>query len=132
MIRLPPRSTRTDTLFPDTTLFRSFLSVIDTQRQSGEALSGQSSSWPEGLGKAGQTQYRQGTQLRRSNSSAETRRPTGGGNRAPAGDITEQLPRHRPRPAEAADQCGTGLKVDAKGLNKNNRHTTESGRRRTT
>src|SRR3546814_6978387 len=65
MIRLPPRSTRTDTLFPDTTLFRSFLSVIDTQRQSGEALSGQSSSWPEGLGKAGQTQYRQGTQLRR-------------------------------------------------------------------
>src|SRR3546814_8872292 len=25
MIRRPPRSTRTDTLFPDTTLFRSFL-----------------------------------------------------------------------------------------------------------
>src|SRR3546814_20222106 len=27
MIRLPPRSTRTDTLFPYTTLFRSFLST---------------------------------------------------------------------------------------------------------
>src|SRR3546814_10432709 len=27
MIRLPPRSTRTDTLFPDTTLFRSSASV---------------------------------------------------------------------------------------------------------
>src|SRR3546814_4113312 len=54
--------------------------LVDTQRQSGEALSGQSSSWPEGLGKAGQTQYRQGTQLRRSNRGAETRRQTGGGN----------------------------------------------------
>src|SRR3546814_9218873 len=28
MIRLPPRSTRTDTLFPDTTLFRSDLHAI--------------------------------------------------------------------------------------------------------
>src|SRR3546814_13348149 len=36
MIRRPPRSTRTDTLFPYTTLFRSFRSVpqsIDTQRR---------------------------------------------------------------------------------------------------
>src|SRR3546814_20316794 len=29
MIRLPPRSTRTDTLFPYTTLFRSLLAVAD-------------------------------------------------------------------------------------------------------
>src|SRR3546814_3333748 len=29
MIRRPPRSTRTDTLFPDTTLFRSILYVVD-------------------------------------------------------------------------------------------------------
>src|SRR3546814_904914 len=29
MIRRPPRSTRTDTLFPDTPLFRSFLAVRD-------------------------------------------------------------------------------------------------------
>src|SRR3546814_11432154 len=29
MIRRPPRSTRTDTLFPYTTLFRSFDSVVD-------------------------------------------------------------------------------------------------------
>src|SRR3546814_19813512 len=31
MIRRPPRSTRTDTLFPYTTLFRSALQVIDAQ-----------------------------------------------------------------------------------------------------
>src|SRR3546814_16375977 len=36
MIRLPPRSTRTDTLFPYTTLFRSFDAVIDTElRKAG-------------------------------------------------------------------------------------------------
>src|SRR3546814_1096454 len=41
MIRRPPRSTRTDTLFPYTTLFRSFygmsgaLAVIDALRRSG-------------------------------------------------------------------------------------------------
>src|SRR3546814_20599569 len=32
MIRRPPRSTRTDTLFPYTTLFRSNIDVIDTTR----------------------------------------------------------------------------------------------------
>src|SRR3546814_6806776 len=31
MIRRPPRSTRTDTLFPYTTLFRSFLSQLERQ-----------------------------------------------------------------------------------------------------
>src|SRR3546814_8415335 len=46
MIRQPPRSTRTDTLFPYTTLFRSFvtrlppsihmLSAIDAHRRSGD------------------------------------------------------------------------------------------------
>src|SRR3546814_16825844 len=36
MIRRPPRSTRTDTLFPDTTLFRSRVeSEILTHRQEG-------------------------------------------------------------------------------------------------
>src|SRR3546814_17870540 len=33
MIRRPPRSTRTDTLFPDTTLFRSYARSLE-QRQS--------------------------------------------------------------------------------------------------
>src|SRR3546814_5293047 len=32
MIRRPPRSTRTDTLFPYTTLFRSDVPIIDWQR----------------------------------------------------------------------------------------------------
>src|SRR3546814_13092523 len=35
MIRLPPRSTRTDTLFPDTTLFRSCL-VANVGRLNGD------------------------------------------------------------------------------------------------
>src|SRR3546814_14988019 len=34
MIRRPPRSTRTDTLFPYTTLFRSFLAVAAHQQQA--------------------------------------------------------------------------------------------------
>src|SRR3546814_2691373 len=37
MIRLPPRSTRTDTLFPDTTLFRSVGGYMDEQRPGGPA-----------------------------------------------------------------------------------------------
>src|SRR3546814_11997081 len=35
MIRRPPRSTRTDTLFPYTTLFRSFRSAVHRQRRAG-------------------------------------------------------------------------------------------------
>src|SRR3546814_8814737 len=35
MIRRPPRSTRTDTLFPYTTLFRSLESIVE---ETGEAL----------------------------------------------------------------------------------------------
>src|SRR3546814_18036585 len=41
MIRRPPRSTRTDTLFPYTTLFRSYLSVVpsvDPMSTEGEDL----------------------------------------------------------------------------------------------
>src|SRR3546814_2931098 len=37
MIRRPPRSTRTDTLFPYTTLFRSALSAIARRRSSAPA-----------------------------------------------------------------------------------------------
>src|SRR3546814_20587439 len=37
MIRRPPRSTRTDTLFPYTTLFRSRIMVGDRQLEPGEA-----------------------------------------------------------------------------------------------
>src|SRR3546814_13864832 len=33
MIRRPPRSTRTDTLFPYTTLFRSFMPAVMSQQQ---------------------------------------------------------------------------------------------------
>src|SRR3546814_1639863 len=47
---------------------------------------------------------------------SETRRQTGGGNRAPAGEISEQRARGRPRQAEDADQAGTWLQVDANGL----------------
>src|SRR3546814_13251670 len=37
MIRRPPRSTRTDTLFPYTTLFRSLRPLVDTHRQIAAA-----------------------------------------------------------------------------------------------
>src|SRR3546814_14795600 len=45
MIRRPPRSTRTDTLFPDTTLFRSILGgalqrMREVQRQKGGQAEG--------------------------------------------------------------------------------------------
>src|SRR3546814_19420640 len=38
MIRRPPRSTRTDTLFPYTTLFRSYRSLLDRHRGAGPDL----------------------------------------------------------------------------------------------
>src|SRR3546814_4096210 len=38
MIRLPPRSTRTDTLFPYTTLFRSLLNAIQYERYLYDTL----------------------------------------------------------------------------------------------
>src|SRR3546814_19034525 len=38
MIRRPPRSTRTDTLFPYTTLFRSVAEVLDLAVRVGEVL----------------------------------------------------------------------------------------------
>src|SRR3546814_15913017 len=40
MIRRPPRSTRTDTLFPYTTLFRSFLGPDEQARRLADCLSG--------------------------------------------------------------------------------------------
>src|SRR3546814_5747104 len=40
MIRRPPRSTRTDTLFPYTTLFRSGLGVADARARSAQAEAG--------------------------------------------------------------------------------------------
>src|SRR3546814_21163543 len=39
MIRRPPRSTRTDTLFPYTTLFRSYSYVLDNAAQAVQGLS---------------------------------------------------------------------------------------------
>src|SRR3546814_20812488 len=38
MIRRPPRSTRTDTLFPYTTLFRSVLHGFDRAQESRDAM----------------------------------------------------------------------------------------------
>src|SRR3546814_11435308 len=38
MIRRPPRSTRTDTLFPYTTLFRSFRLVVDAYLETGQPV----------------------------------------------------------------------------------------------
>src|SRR3546814_6649732 len=43
MIRRPPRSTRTDTLFPYTTLFRSLLLVPEDQRQATQRVPGSGS-----------------------------------------------------------------------------------------
>src|SRR3546814_9960295 len=40
MIRRPPRSTRTDTLFPDTTLFRSFRLAVGGRNEIRRALLG--------------------------------------------------------------------------------------------
>src|SRR3546814_4690299 len=40
MIRRPPRSTRTDTLFPYTTLFRSRIQFLDDVRQKQDLLRG--------------------------------------------------------------------------------------------
>src|SRR3546814_15950663 len=45
MIRRPPRSTRTDTLFPDTTLFRS---AYDVQRRLTAALGAPVLGWKIG------------------------------------------------------------------------------------
>src|SRR3546814_2376793 len=54
MIRRPPRSTRTDTLFPYTTLFRSHLThpVAGAGRAAAETASGRTSCGPEESGPA--------------------------------------------------------------------------------
>src|SRR3546814_14740765 len=48
MTRRPPRSTRTDTLFPYTTLFRSAVHAIVVRRQPPHSREGRLSSRPEG------------------------------------------------------------------------------------
>src|SRR3546814_1177007 len=47
MIRLPPRSTRTDTLFPYTTLFRSTLSAKVTHVSGTAMLFGKKRHWDD-------------------------------------------------------------------------------------
>src|SRR3546814_4340678 len=48
MIRRPPRSTRTDTLFPYTTLFRSLADQVDADIEDPRLMN---TSWTEVLGK---------------------------------------------------------------------------------
>src|SRR3546814_1553138 len=45
MIRRPPRSTRTDTLFPYTTLFRSYAGACGSRRS---CATGSAGGWPKG------------------------------------------------------------------------------------
>src|SRR3546814_2144878 len=45
MIRRPPRSTRTDTLFPYTTIFRSYICGTELRSDSGDRII----NWPERL-----------------------------------------------------------------------------------
>src|SRR3546814_12717389 len=49
MIRRPPRSTRTDTLFPYTTLFRSPFEFVSYQQNSNLILKKNEDYWKEGL-----------------------------------------------------------------------------------
>src|SRR3546814_2934517 len=46
MIRRPPRSTRTDTLFPYTTLFRSFPHSPEQEKQAEAAIARAQGNWP--------------------------------------------------------------------------------------
>src|SRR3546814_12751324 len=61
MIRRPPRSTRTDTLFPYTTLFRSFLKQIRTDTPQWAALAS-NPLWTNALRMLGQFLLRQPAQ----------------------------------------------------------------------
>src|SRR3546814_7637013 len=49
MIRRPPRSTRTDTLFPYTTLFRSACNAASRRRDRRRVSGGDGRSWVERL-----------------------------------------------------------------------------------
>src|SRR3546814_3116833 len=53
MIRPPPRSTRTDTLFPYTTLFRSLPSSMTGVTLDGDSLPGANASGGAGSSRAG-------------------------------------------------------------------------------
>src|SRR3546814_13161430 len=55
MIRRPPRSTRTDTLFPYTTLFRSYVQFLKSNPRYSDALKhgGSANHFVQGLQKAG-------------------------------------------------------------------------------
>src|SRR3546814_2246486 len=50
MIRRPPRSTRTDTLFPYTTLFRSYLALANSDALRGALAEGIARGLPAGSG----------------------------------------------------------------------------------
>src|SRR3546814_1934169 len=52
MIRRPPRSTRTDTLFPYTTLFRSLAELVPTQLETAFSLDVLRAGARAGLGRA--------------------------------------------------------------------------------
>src|SRR3546814_5433607 len=53
MIRRPPRSTRTDTLFPYTTLFRSALTMLDFPAPDGAATMNRVPRTGPGIGVSG-------------------------------------------------------------------------------
>src|SRR3546814_19974938 len=53
MIRRPPRSTRTDTLFPYTTLFRSALTMLDFPAPDGAATMNRVPRTAPGIGVSG-------------------------------------------------------------------------------
>src|SRR3546814_21028855 len=59
MIRLPPRSTRTDTLFPYTTLFRSIATYPHDRSAFTEGLFYQDGSLYESTGREGQSDIRE-------------------------------------------------------------------------
>src|SRR3546814_12186940 len=99
MIRRPPRSTRTDTLFPYTTLFRSIRLAIE-ELGDGERLAGQSERFDtarEGLPRAQRT----GAAARPGSRNPEA---FGGGGARPVVKIPvglaphPRLDRHPPRP----------------------------------
>src|SRR3546814_19698355 len=58
MITRPPRSTRTDTLFPYTTLFRSLCQYIGFLRRRARSLFLSPARWPNNIARSGWKQHR--------------------------------------------------------------------------